>query len=113
MSATETILQFVFLLLPQYLRLPTSMQTLESQNDLVSKGPTAIPCHGQGHVGLNQAAPCPVQPGLGHFRDPGAAVKERNFSTKNRIVVLNNVIKITVPPKCISMHLFCLFSVLS
>lgn len=52
---------------------------------------------------------CPTWP----WTLPGASVRERNFSTKYRIVFLNNVIKKIVLSKCASMHLFCLFGVLS
>lgn len=42
---------------------------IESENGLGCKGPQrfAIPCHGQGHISLDQIAQSSIQPGLKHF----------------------------------------------
>uniref|UniRef100_A0A8U7NNU5 Uncharacterized protein n=5 Tax=Passeriformes TaxID=9126 RepID=A0A8U7NNU5_CORMO len=50
-----------------------SAQFMESWSGSGWKGlnPTQChPCHGQGHLPLSQAAPSPVQPGLGHCQGP-------------------------------------------
>lgn len=46
------------------------------------------------------------------YRFMSSSVKERNLSTKLEIRVLTNVIEMTLLSKCVSMHLFCLFSAL-
>lgn len=46
---------------------------MESQNGVGWKGSqsssNSTPCHGQEHLPLDQVAPRPVQPILGHFQD--------------------------------------------
>ena len=49
---------------------------------------SASPCHGQGHLTLAQAAPSPVQPGLGHFQgwsSHGCSVPEASPPSQGRI----------------------------
>lgn len=47
-----------------------------------------------------------------HNKFMSSSVKERNLSTKHEIRVSTSVIEMTVLSKCVSMHLFCLFSAL-
>ena len=54
------------------------------------------PCHGQGHLPLDQAAESPVQPGLEHFREGASAASLGNlfqglttFTVKNFFLTSN------------------------
>jgi len=49
---------------------------IESTNSLGWKGPyrpssSKAPCHGQGHLPLDQVAQSPIQPGLEHSQEGG------------------------------------------
>lgn len=45
-------------------KVSVSPDFIESQTGLSWKGPSATPCHRQGHLPLSQAAPSPIQAGL-------------------------------------------------